>query len=223
MPACQQQQLGLRGLLCPPSGLAKPVMALVLTTNAPCDAALYDVLLDSVKVEVLSKVAAAAQGNVRILRGVCLPRSGEVGSQYGVTVDTVGITDAALAQAVMETFNDISYIINSQDVGAALPNTVAAVAAATNSTALTIATASVVNDGTAAFIMPTTSPSPSPAGIDVSPSPSPSLAHPLAHPLAQRLLACCQALAQGERDAVHWQQSSPMRCSVQRRIHMHFH
>lgn len=76
---------------------------------------------------------------VFLLSAAALQRSGEVGSQYGVTVDTVGITDAALAQAVMETFNDISYIINSQDVGAALPNTVAAVAAATNSTALTIA------------------------------------------------------------------------------------
>jgi hypothetical protein len=47
-------------------------MALILTTNSPCDAALYDVLLDSVKVEVVSRVAAAAQGNVRVVRGTCL-------------------------------------------------------------------------------------------------------------------------------------------------------
>jgi Arc/MetJ family transcription regulator len=55
-------------------------------------------------------------------------------------VDTVGVTDAALAQETMETFNGISYAINSQAVGSALPNSVAAVAAATsNGTALTIA------------------------------------------------------------------------------------
>jgi hypothetical protein len=63
-----------------------------------------------------------------------------VGAQYGITVNTVGITDAVLAQDVMETFNEISFAINSQPVSTALPNTVAAVAAATNSgTALTIA------------------------------------------------------------------------------------
>jgi hypothetical protein len=55
-------------------------------------------------------------------------------------VDTVGIIDATLAQETMETFNGISYAINSQAVGTSLPNTVAAVAAATsNGTALTIA------------------------------------------------------------------------------------
>jgi 3,4-dihydroxy-2-butanone 4-phosphate synthase len=74
------------------------------------------------------------------LPALLLQRPGGVGSQYGITVDTVGITDGVLAQDVMETFNEISYNINSQPVSTALPNTVAAVAAAsTNGAALTVA------------------------------------------------------------------------------------
>jgi hypothetical protein len=53
-------------------------MALILTTNSPCDEALYDVLLDSVKVEVVSKVAPAVQGNIRVVRGICLAVSADV-------------------------------------------------------------------------------------------------------------------------------------------------